>query len=115
MVFGCVVVVVSHPLQVLPHSLGNFSHKPPFDNVWHLAKENVFVLLKHLCFVDVVVVELLVVVDDVEVDVVEVVDRDVEDVVVDVVLVVVDVVDDVVVVVVSHPLQVLAQFVMLAT
>ena len=42
-----------------------------------------FVLLKHLCFVDVVVVEVLVVVDDVEVDVVEVVNRDVEEVVVD--------------------------------
>ena len=37
-----------------------------------------FVLLKHLCFVDVVVVEVLVVVDGLEIDVVEVVDRDVE-------------------------------------
>ena len=73
-----------------------------------------FVLLKHLCFVDVVVVKVLVVVDGLEVDVVEVVDRDVEEVVVDDVVAVVDV-DDVVVVVVSHPLQVLAQFVMLAT
>ena len=71
------------------------------------------VLLKHLCFVDVVVVEVLVVVDGLDVDVVEV-DRDVEEVVVDDVVAVVDV-DDVVVVVVSHPLQVLAQFVMSAT
>ena len=42
-------------------------------------------MLKHLCFVDVVVVVKVlvdvVVVDDVEVDVVEVVDRDVEEVV----------------------------------
>ena len=76
-----------------------------------------FVLLKHLCFVDVVVVEVLVVVDEVEVDVVEVVDRDVEEVVVDDVVDVVeveDVVEDVVVVV-SQPPQVLAQRVMLAT
>ena len=72
-----------------------------------------FVLLKHLCFVDVVVVEVLVVVDDVEADVVEVVDRDAEEVVLGDVLNVEDVVD--VVEVVSHPLQVLAQFVMLAT
>ena len=63
---------------------------------------------------DVVVVKVLVVVDEVEVDVVEVVDRDVEEVVVDAVVDVVEV-EDVVVVVVSHPLQVLAQFVMLAT
>ena len=73
-----------------------------------------FVLLKHLCFVDVVVVEVLVVVDDVEVDVVEVVNRDVEEVVVDDVEEVLKVVV-VVVVVVSHPLQVLAQSVALAT
>ena len=57
--------------------------------------------------------EVLVVVDDVDVDIVEVVDRDVEEVVVDDVLDVEDVVD--VVEVVSHPLQVLAQFVMSAT
>ena len=50
-----------------------------------------FVLLKHLCFVDVVVVKVLVVVDGLEVDVVEVVDRDVEEVVVDDVVAVVDV------------------------
>ena len=59
---------------------------------------------------------MLVVVDNLDgldVDVVEV-DWDVEEVVVDDVVAVVDV-DDVVVVVVSHPLQVLAQFVMLAT
>ena len=73
-----------------------------------------FVLLKHLCFVDVVVVKVLVVVDEVDVDVEEVVDREVEEVVIDDVVVVVDV-EDVVVVVVSQPLQVLAQFVMLAT
>ena len=72
-----------------------------------------FVLLKHLCFVDVVVVEVLVVVDDVEVDVVEVVGWDVEEVVVDDVLDVENVVD--VVEVVSQSLQVLAQFVILAT
>ena len=62
---------------------------------------------------DVVVVEVLVVLDDVDVDVVEVVDWDVEEVVVENVLDVENVVE--VVVVVSHPLQVLAQLVMLAT
>ena len=67
-----------------------------------------FVLLKHLCFVDVVVVDVLVVVDDVDVDVVEVDDRNVEEVVVDEVV-------DVVLVVVSQPLQVLTQCVMLPT
>ena len=59
-------------------------------------------------------VDVLVVVDDVEVVVVKVVDREVDEVVVDVVVDTVDV-EDVVVVVVSQPLQVLAQFVMLAT
>ena len=61
-------------------------------------------------------VDVLVVVDDVDVDVDVVDDRDVEEVVLDDVVDVVDVVGlAVVVVVVSHPLQVLAQCVMLAT
>ena len=69
-----------------------------------------FALLKHLCFVDVVVVDVLVVVDNVDVDVVEVDDWYLEEVVVEVLKVV-----DVFVVVASHPLQVLAQCVMLPT
>ena len=73
-----------------------------------------FDLLKHLCFVEVVLVDVLVVVDGLEVDVVEVVDRDVENVVVDDVVEVLKVVL-VVVVAMSQPLQVLAQSVMLAT
>ena len=68
-----------------------------------------FVLLKHLCFVEVVVVDVLVVFDDV--DVVEIDGRDLEEVLLDDVVNVVDVV----VVVVSQPLQVLAQSAMLAT
>ena len=34
-VFDWAVVVVSHPLQVLPHSRTNFAHRPPSNNTWH--------------------------------------------------------------------------------
>ena len=100
-----VLVVVSHPLQVLAHCFAKASHKPAANTTSHLSRGRVFVLLAHLpgVVVDVVVVEL----DDVEVDV------DLDDVLVavDVVVVVrmVKVVDvDVDVVVESHPPQVLS-------
>ena len=43
-----VVVVVSHPLQVLAQCFGKESHKSAANNSWHCANGNVFVLLKHL-------------------------------------------------------------------
>ena len=69
-------------------------------------------MLKHLCFVDVVVVDVLVAFDNVDVDAVD--GRDVKEFGLDDVADVLDVVD-VGVVVVPHPLQVPAQCVMLAT
>ena len=75
-----------------------------------------FVLPTHMCGVEVVLVDVVVVVVDVDVEeVVEVDDEDVDEVVlVEVLDVVVDV-DVLEVLVLSHPLQVLAQCVMLAT
>ena len=104
-----VVVVVSHPLQVLAHDSEKESHRSAANNSWHCANGNVFVLFAHSSGVDVVLVDVLVDVDDV--DVVEVDDHDVDVVVLAKVLDVVDVL----VVVVSHPLQVLAQCVTFAT
>ena len=121
-------VVVSHPLHVLAHCTKKDPHKSSANNSWHCPNGNVFVLPTHMCGVEVVLVlvdVLVVVVVDVDAvdvdDVVEVDDEDVDEVVLDDVLDVVyvvdvvDVVDVVVVVVVSHPRQVLAQCVMLAT
>ena len=110
-------VVVSHPLHVLAHCSEKDPHKSSANNSWHCANGNVFALPTHMCGVEVVLVDVLVVnvvVVVVVVDVVDVNDEDVNEVVLDDVLDVVYVVDDVVVVV-SHPLQVLAQCVMLAT
>ena len=121
-----VVVVVSHPLHVLAHCTEKDPHKSSANNSWHCPNGNVFVLPTHMCgvevvLVDVLVVNVLVVVVDVDVvdvvDVVKVDDEDVDEVVVDEVLDVVYVVEVEVVevLVVSHPMQVLAQCVMLAT
>ena len=118
MLVDVVDVVVSHPLHVLAHCTEKDPHKPSANNSWHCANGNMFVLPTHTCGVEVVLVDVLVVVVDVDVlnvvDVVEVDDEDVCGAVLVEVLDVVEVVDEVVVVV-SHPLQVLAQCVMLAT
>ena len=86
------VVVVSHPVQVLSHCFATTisPHNPTERRSSHLACDNIFTLLAHLCKVDVVVVEV-----EVEVDVLVEVDVDVEVLVDDDVDVLVEVLVDV--------------------
>ena len=77
------VVVVSHPVQVLSHCFATTisSHNPTERRSSHLACDNIFTLLAHLCKVDVVVVDVEVDVDvlvEVDVDVEVLVDDDVD-------------------------------------
>ena len=78
-----VVVVLSHPMQVLSHCFATKSvlHNSAANKRSHLACGKIFVLLAHLCKVDVVVVIVEVDVDvlvEVDVDVEVLVDDDVD-------------------------------------
>ena len=57
-----VLVVVSHPVQVLSHcfAIENDEHSPTADRRSHLTRSKTFVLLAHLCGVEVVELTLVI-------------------------------------------------------
>ena len=83
LVVEVVLVVVSHPVQVLTHCFATkgSEHKPKLTKRSHLAWGKTLNTLAHLCNVDVVVVDVEVLLDvlvEVVVDVLVLVDDDVD-------------------------------------